>query len=123
MGEVKKTITSIFFVPTLGIDRNILHANDFLNGYAKDDSREENYDDSIYLLFRPRNIDRFREFLDSEYERTKDLITDYDHANGFIVVVYKLDPKFKSDFALIKQSRYSKTSPEFQSLFPKVVKI
>ena len=123
MLELKKTICSIFMVPSLKIDRDALHANEFLNGYAKDNSREESYDDSVYLLFRPKNIDRFREFLDSEYERTKDLIEDYDLPSGFVVVVYKLDPNFKGDFDLIKQSRYSHTSPEFQALFPKTVTI
>ena len=110
-------------VPTIGIKRDTLHANDFLNGYAKDETRDEQHDDACYLLFRPRNIDRFREFLDSEYERTKDIIEDYDHPHGFVVVVYKLNPKFKLDFELIRESRYSTTSPEFQALFPKVVKI
>lgn len=110
-------------VPSLGIPRDTLRANDFLNGYEKDDSREEHHKDSCYLLFRPKNIDRFREFLDSEYERTKSIVEDYDHVGGFIVVVYKLNPKFKYDFDLIRESKYSKTSAEFQALFPKVVKI
>jgi hypothetical protein len=123
MEKLTKTITSIFMVPTLKIDRNSLQANDFLNGYARDDIREENYPDACYLLFRPKNIDRFREFLDSEYERTKDIIEDYDHPSGFVVVVYKLDPNFKGDFDLVRQSRYSKTSPEFQALFPRTIKI
>jgi len=123
MGEIKKTICSIFFVPTLGIDRNVLHANEFLNGYAKDDSQEEHFEDACYLLFRPKNIDRFREFLDSEYERANNILEDYDKRGGFVVVVYKLDPRFSRDFNLIRESKYSKTSPEFQSLFPKVVKI
>jgi hypothetical protein len=123
MGEVKKTIGSIFMVPSLGIKRELLQANDFLNGYAKDDSIEEKYDDAVFLLFRPKNIDRFREFLDSEYERTKQILQDYDRHGGFVVVVYKLNPKFKEDFDLIRKSKYSKTSPEFQALFPKVVKI
>jgi hypothetical protein len=123
MEKLTKTITSIFMVPTLGVDRTVLQANDFLNGYAKDSTREENYEDACYLLFRPKNIDRFREFLDSEYERTKNIIEDYDHKRGFVVVVYKLDPNFKEDFDKIKQSKYSKTSPEFQALFPKTVKI
>jgi hypothetical protein len=121
MGELKKTITSIFMVPTLKIDREVLKANDFLNGYSKDDTRDEHYEDACYLLFRPKNIDKFREFLDSEYDRTKDIIEDYDHKHGFVVVVYKLDPNFKGDFDKIRNSQYSKTSPEFQALFPKVV--
>lgn len=123
MDKLQKTITTIFMVPTLKIPRETLHANDFLNGYARDDMRDENYEDACYLLFRPRNVDRFREFLDSEYERTKDIIDDYDHPHGFVVVVYKLSDRFKGDFDLIRESRYSKTSPEFQALFPKVVKI
>jgi hypothetical protein len=123
MEKLTKTITSIFMVPSLGIDREALKANEFLNGYAKDDAREEHYEDSCYLLFRPKNIDRFREFLDSEYERTKDIITDYDHSDGFVVIVYKLNPDFKGDFDKIRHSQYSKTSPEFQALFPKTVKI
>ena len=123
MSEIKNTITSIFMVPTLNIGKDRLRANDFLNGYESDASREETYEDACYLLFRPRNIDKFREFLDSEYERTKNIIDEYDHPDGFVVVVYKLNPKFKSDFNLVRESFYSKTSPEFQALFPKVVKI
>ena len=118
-----KTITSIFMVPTLNIPKEHLRANDFLNGYVKDEMREDTYENACYLLFRPKNIDRFREFLDSEYERTKNIIDDYDHPHGFVVVVYKLDPRFKKDFDLIRDSKYSKTSPEFQAIFPKVVKI
>lgn len=110
-------------IPTLKIDRDRLKANNFLNGYESDAMRDENYEDACYLLFHPKDVDKFREFLDSEYERTKDIIDDYDHPNGFVVVVYRLDPKFKSDFILIKSSLYSKTSPEFQAMFPKVVKI
>ena len=123
MKKLTKTITSIFMVPTLGINRDHLQANDFLNGYSRDDITDEEYKDCCFLLFRPKNLDRFREFLDSEYERTKSLVTDYDHSDGFVVVVYKLDPNFKGDFDLVRQSRYSKTSPEFQALFPKVIHI
>jgi hypothetical protein len=74
-------------------------------------------------LFKPENLDKFREFLDNEYERTKSVIEDYDHEDGFVVVVYQLDEKYKKDFNLIKQGKYSKTSKDFQKLFPKVIKI
>jgi hypothetical protein len=39
------------------------------------------------------------------------------------VVVYQLDPKFKNDFKLVKQGKYSKTSDEFQKQFSKVTRI
>ncbi len=121
--EIRKTITSIFMVPTLKIPRNMLAENGFINGYVKDAMREVQYEDCIYLLFHPNQVDKFREFLDSEYERTKNVIDDYDYPDGFVVVVYKLNTELNDDFNLIRLGKYSKTSKKFQALFPKTVKI
>lgn len=121
--EIKKTITSIFMVPTLKIPKDALKDNGFINGYVKDGNREMQYENCIYLLFHPNDLDKFREFLDSEYERTKDIIDDYDYNKGYVVVVYQLDTNFAKDFKLIKKGKYSKTSAAFQALFPKVIKI
>ena len=123
MNDVKKTITSIFMVPTLKIPRGELQDNGFINGYIQDGSKEVQYDDCIYLLFQPKDLDKFREFLDSEYERTKAIIDDYDYQDGFVVVVYQLDKKFNKDFMLIREGLYSRTSKDFQALFPKIIKI
>jgi hypothetical protein len=121
--EIKKNITSIFMVPTLKVPKDALRGNGFINAYVKDSRREDVYKESIYLLFKPENLDKFREFLDNEYERTKDIIEDYDYEDGFVVVVYQLDDKYKNDFVLVKEGKYSKTSLQFQKLFPKVIKI
>ena len=121
--EVKKTITSIFMVPTLEINKELLKDNGFINGYSRDGSRDIQYENSIYLLFKPKDLDKFRGFLDGEYERTKNVIDDYDYEDGYVVVVYELNGKFKKDFALVREGLYSKTSPEFQAKFPKIVKI
>jgi hypothetical protein len=121
--EVKKTITSVFMVPTLKIPKDALKDNAFINGYVRDGNREVQYENCIYLLFQPKDLDKFREFLDSEYERTKSVIDDYDYQDGYVVVVYQLDPKFKKDFGLIREGLYSRTSSSFQALFPKVIKI
>ena len=124
MAEAKKTICSIFYVPLLQIPREALKNNGFINGFERDVDNDSFYEDSVFLLFKPTNIDRFREFLDDEYERTKSIIDDYNHpTKGYVVVVYKLNEEFKEDYKLIKQGRYSKTSQEFQKLFPRVVKI
>lgn len=123
MADVKKTITSIFIVPILGIKREKLIDNGYINGYIRDSRKEIQYEDSIYLLFKPEKLDVFREFLDEEYERTKTIIDDYDYEDGYVIVVYKIDTKFKKDIALIKEGKYSKTSKEFQEMFPKVIKI
>ena len=121
--EIKKNITSIFMVPTLKVPKDALRGNGFINAYVKDDRREDEYKESIYLLFKPTDLDKFREFLDNEYERTKTIIEDYDYEDGYVVVVYQLNNKYKKDFQLIKQGKYSKTSSDFQKLFPKIIKI
>jgi len=121
--QIRKTITTIFMVPTLKIPRGELKNNGFINGFARDAMRDVQYKDAIYLLFRPFQIDRFRDFLDNEYERTRHIIDDYDYPDGFVVVVYKLNTKFENDFKLVREGKYSRTSREFQNEFPKVVKI
>lgn len=122
--DIKKTITSIFMMPTLKIpnSKESLMGNGFINAYDKDATADVEYDNAVYLLFKPTNLDKFREFLDNERERTKSLIDDYDY-NGYVVVVYQLNTKFKDDFDLVRRGKYSKTSHDFQELFPKVVKI
>jgi len=121
--ELQKTITSIFMVPTLKIDRSELVVNGFINGYVRDVNNESNFDHCIYLLFKPENTTRFRNFLEDEYERTKAIIKDYDYEGGYVVVVYQLDKKFEKDFNLVRQGKYSKTSKEFQNLFPEKLKV
>ncbi len=102
--EIKKTITTIFMVPTLKINRDVLKDNGFINGYVKDVRKDVQYENCIYLLFKPEDIDRFKDFLDEEYERTKSIIDDYDYENGYVVLVYQLDGKFKRDFQFVKTS-------------------
>ena len=117
-----RTITTLFMVPTLHTNtkhwRETLLGNNFINGYSHDALREKQYEGCVFLLFKPKDIDKFREFLDGEYERTKTIIEDYDYENNFVVIVYKLNKKFDKDFSLIRKGKYSKTSQEFQNLFP-----
>lgn len=120
--SVKNTITRIFIMPTLKIGKDKLMSNGFLNGYVKDKEGPD-YEDAAFILFKPSCTDTFRKFLDSEYERTKNLIDDYDYEGGFVVVVYKLDPLYKKDYDKVKKSRYSQTSKAYQELFPKTVKV
>jgi hypothetical protein len=121
--ERKHTITSIFIVPTLSIGRGKLIDNGFVNGYIKDGKRDIQYENAVYLLFKPTDLDKFREFLDEQYEKTKSIIDDYDYEDGYVVVVYEINPRLKNDVELVKQGKYSQTSKKFQEIFPKVVKI
>jgi len=120
---MKNTITSIFIVPSLKVPKNSLKDNGFINAYLDDVGRDFKYNNVIYVLFLPTDLAKFREFLDNEYERTTEIVEDYDYEGGFVVLVYKLNMKWETDFDLIKQGRYSETSDNFQKLFPKVIKI
>ena len=119
--EIKSTITTLFMVLPLKIPKEQIEQNGFINAYSFDN--EKDYQDCVYLLFKPKSIDMFRMFLENEYERSGQLIEDYDYSNGYIVLVYKLDDKWKADYELIRESKYSKTSPEFQKIFPWKIKI
>jgi hypothetical protein len=121
--ELKKTISTIFMLPTLKIPKERLTENGFINCYELDEEHDVKYPNCVYLLFKPTNFRTFRAFLDEEYERTTNIIEDYDYGKGFVVVVYKLDPKYINDFKLIRSGRYSKTTKNFQSIFNKTIKI
>lgn len=121
--ELKKTISSIFLVPTLNFPKDSLKNNGFINGYINDVDKDVQYENAVYLLFKPKCLDRFREFLDEEYLRTDLVIEDYDYDRGYVVIVYKLNEKFLNDFNLIKQSKYSKTSEEFKKQFSETITI
>ena len=123
MGFIKRTNTSIFLVPTLGIKRESLDENNCINAFCSDKKRDVQYENAVHILFKPKDLDKFRAFLDEERERTEALIDDYDYEDGYIVVVYKLDNKWEKDIFLIKNGQYSKTSFDFQQIFPKVKKV
>jgi hypothetical protein len=121
---IKQTITTIFLVPIIHIPefKTLKNVHNFINGYIKDEIRDIDYgENSIFLLFRPTDVDKFREFLDGEYERTKSVIDDYNHPGGYVVIVYKLDDKWHRDYQSIRRGEYSRTSPEFQAEFPKLI--
>ena len=117
------TLTSIFIVPTLKIDKSKLIDNNFINAYIKDVNKEVQYKDAAYLVFKPEDFDDFQDFVNGEYDRTPHIIDDYDYDGGFVVLVYTLNPLYMEDFELVKQGKYSETSKDFQELFPKIVKV
>lgn len=122
--EIKPTISRLFFVPPLNIPLEALKENGFINAYIGDCNKEVNYENSVYLLFQPINDVKFRHFLDEQYEKNPLIIEDYDYSypEGYVVVVYKLNEKWKKDFDIIRTGKYSTTSKSFQKLFPRVIK-
>lgn len=116
-------MTTLFMIKPLGIGIEKLDKMGFINGFIQDVDHDCIYEDCVYLLFKPHDMDLFRDFIDSEYERTNNIVEDYDYQGGYVVMIYKLNPNFKNDYQLVRQGLYSKTSKDFQNLFPKIVKI
>ena len=114
------TISSIFLVPVLGLDREKLNELGFVNGYSADADKEGVYqEDSLFLLFKPPNLYKFKEFVEEQYETNHFLIDDYDYEEGYVVLVYMLNKRWEEDYKLIKKSKYSKVSDDFKNLFEK----
>ena len=80
---MEKTITSIFIRPTLKFSRNELTENGYINSFIRDDIFQTKYEDCVYLLFRPKYINKFRNFVYTEYERTKLIIADWKEKDLF----------------------------------------
>lgn len=120
--KLTRSITTLFMVRPLGLSIENVERHGFINAFIGDVNHDCQYTNCVYLLFKPSDMDTFNSFLDLEKMRTT-IEDDYDYEGGYVVVVYKSDVRYKADYDLIKQGLYSKTSKEFQNLFPKVVKL
>jgi len=117
MIEAKHTNTSVFLVPALTIGKEKLERNGFIDGFLDDISHEIHYENSIYILFKPHDLEVFQHFLASERERIT-ILDDYDYEE-YVVVVYNIPTKYLSDYQLFLEGKYSKLSEDFKNLFTK----
>jgi hypothetical protein len=120
---LQKTISRVFMAPTLGINKLEAEKQGLINSFLKDKSAGIEEKDCIILAFRPADETGFQQFLNSEIRRTNSLTRHYSYPSGIKMMVYKLDPRYASDYKLVKQGKYSKTSKTFQGLFPKFVTV
>lgn len=120
--KLTRSITTLFMVRPLGLTIDDVEKHGFINAFVSDINQDYQYQDCVYLLFKPSDMDIFTNFLENEKDRVS-IVDDYDYEGGYVVVVYQSDPRYKADLDLVKQGLYSKTSKEFQNLFPKVVKL
>lgn len=124
------TCSSLFLLYPLGLDRaKQLSELGFVNAYIRDKSRDTDYKNPVYLLFKPSSLILFQAFLDEQYEQpnphtgTRDLVEDYDLEGEYIVLVYQFPERFQRDYEKFFRGEYSKFSSEFRKTFPKTRKI
>lgn len=124
--RLKFTVTSLFMVPPLKVPKEWLTewegSCNFLNAYSYEAVMSKNYEDCIYLLFKPKPESDLYLFIEQEYSRTDLLVEDLE-IDDFVVMIYKLNNKWENDYQLIRDGKYSETSKMFQDEFSKVKKI
>ena len=80
--KLTRSITTLFMVKPLGLSIEKLDKVGFINAFMRDVEHDCIYQDCVYLLFKPTDMDLFRDFIDSEYERTDNIVEDYDYEGG-----------------------------------------
>lgn len=119
----RKTDTTYFLMPVLGIKREYQDLHNFIDSFLDDIGKQQHYINCIYILYRPTDMDSFQDFLEIEKERYQDVIDDYDYAGGYVVVVYKFPKELIPDMNLILNGKYSETSLEFRKKFAQVKRV
>jgi hypothetical protein len=114
----KKNCTTIFLLPGIGHTRQKLLPYGFLAAYLDDINHEVHYEESVYLLFKPEDVSAFQKFLEDEYKKSSLIVEDYEYRGGYVVVVYKIDPRYLPEYGLFLEGKYSKFSSGYIALFP-----
>lgn len=120
--DKKKTDTSRFLVRGIGLETDKLEMYGYLNAYLDDKNHDPHYEDSIYLLFQPKDLALLERFFREQRARTHLLIEEYDYPEGYTVGVYKFPAEYMREYRLFKVGRYSQFSDKYVSLFPMIVK-
>lgn len=121
--EVKKTCTTIFLIPGVGLKRQNLLKHGFISAFMDDKNHDVHYENAVYLLYKPEQVEEFQKFLTSEYKRTPLLVEDYDYPGGYIVTVYKFPAEFMEEYKLFLEGKYSKFRKKYIELFPMRVEV
>ncbi len=117
-----RTSTDLFLRPMLNINESYLSRFGYVSAYLKDTDHEPEYENAIYLLFRPEDLSLFEKFVQAEKRRVGNLfLEDYDCGYGYVVMVYRIPDQYMNDYKLFLQGKYSKFSRELIEIFPETV--
>jgi hypothetical protein len=117
----KWTYTSLFLVR--GLDLNILELKKigFINAFIDDVAHEPHWENCVYLLFKPEEMDEFNYWHTQEQERSELLVEDYDYEDGYIVLVYKFPEEYLREYQLFFTGDYSMFRKSYTDKFPQIL--
>jgi hypothetical protein len=118
---VKENNSSLFLLPALKLNIPILKANGLENVYLGDHNYEVIYEDSLYLLFSPKEFDdKFEEFCQG-LRAVKSFIDEYDVIGNKVMFVFKFPDKLKATLQAFKTGEYSKFDKDYiKDSFPPI---
>jgi hypothetical protein len=117
-----KTTTTILLLPSVGTSRRSLLKYGFINGYLADKNHEIQYQQAVYILFKPESWEKFGHHLERE-EKSENLIAQYDYAGGYIVLVYSILDQWRDIYPLFMEGQYSRFTQEYKDLFPQMTRV
>ncbi len=117
----RKTNSTIFLLPALGIDPRDLEDCGFIDSYIRIEGKE--YDKErrfLVAVFEPVTKDQ-KETFDVFLEREKFLsfVEEEIKQGDKVIVVYRFPEEFYNDYDLIIEGKYSKVSDKYKGIFPK----
>lgn len=121
---LKKNISRLFLVPTLGIPKEYLEAAGIVNSFLIDseENNEPLEDNKLFVLFKITDREYFNSLLD--VVRTKNIaiiLEERDYPDDYVLIVFKLKEGLEEDYIKIVEGKYSKTSVAFRNRIPKEV--
>lgn len=108
----KKTFSTIFLLPAIGIAKEIWDRLGFVNCYIGDDKHDIVYKNALYILLEPSFDEDLERFI--KEQATRDIfLEDYDVGDHQIVLVYRFPPEYVKDYNHFKKGEYSKFSKKY----------
>jgi hypothetical protein len=112
--------STLFLLQPLGLNKQQLDGYGFVNAFLEDGGNENVYEGTVlFLLFKPRSLEKFKYFVDTEKVRTPGFVDEYDYEGGYVVLVYELPLEYHADYELFKQGKYSQFSDKLKKAYPK----
>lgn len=119
MGFIERTNAStLFLLPGIGLSDIQLKKYGFISAYVDDANHDIKYESSVFLLFKPKNLETLQYFISKEYKRTTLLKEDYDYDGGYVVMAYSFNKDYYEDYEKFLVGEYSKFSAKYKALFP-----
>lgn len=120
------TNTSYFILPLFKVPLMKLDEYGFVNSFLYDKNKADNLPNgkTIYILFRPNEAQKVPlQKQIEDWETNGFFIEDYDYSDGYVVVILRFPDKYKDQYKLFLQGRYSEFSEDYKNEIPRKVSV